>query len=902
MDFRILGRMDVRSSGAAIDVRQPQTKLVLGLLLLEANRMVPTSSIVDALWAQAPPATAKAIIQNRIAELRRLLAESSATIITHHGGYALSADVRSIDVWVFKDQMEQARRESDARVRVKLLDGALGLWRGPLLADVAAGADGYAPALEEARLAAEECRAEALLSLGEHEPVVHRLLGLVADHPARERLVASLMTALARAGRLGEALEVYRRTWRWLDAELGIRPGRDLAELHDRLLTTNADAPAVPTVSVPAQLPRDLKAFAGRADALACLDEALATAQIVVVSGTAGVGKTALTVHWAHRVKDHFPDGQLYVNLQGFDHTQVPMRPEQALRQLLSALAAHLPLPGDYEAQRRRYHDILHGRRVLIVLDNAAGADQVRPLLPPASGCLVIVTSRYQLPSLVVTESAHPVELDVLPAPEARLLLTYRLGRKRVDAELDAVDDIVARCARLPLALAVAAARAATYPAFSLRTLAEDLSDNLSALSGGEHDTDIRAVLATSYRVLSADAARLFRLVGTHCGADFTLWAAASAGGLPVRAARPLLAELTRTHMIIETRLGRYTMHDLLRSYARELCDGPQPDVMRRLLDYRLRSALAADRSLLADRYQVELTPQLDSVTSESFAGLTQAVEWLNAERTSLVSAVTWAADNGFDAYAWQLAWALRTFLEWRGHTPDSLEAMNAAFSSADRLGDATAKLHLHRALAIAAQRLGDGTTASAHAEHALRLAPTVDDLGMLVRTHRDVARFFEDADRLEEAFRHAQQALDAARAGADDYIAGRMLNMVGWFHSALGRHDIALIYCRQSLDMLGETGRETQRACTLDSIGFALHGLGDYAEAAAYYERAADLNHTIGDLHTAASVLVNLGNTYEASGDLASAHNAWHRAAAIFDELRDTRSTEVRDQIARFR
>jgi hypothetical protein len=418
-------------------------------------------------------------------------------------------------------------------------------------------------------------------------------------------------------------LSAYQRAKRRLADELGVDPGADLKHLEltilrgdERQVTSPGAGPRL-TDPRPAQLPADLPSFTSRGDELAALDAILArttdppTAAVISLSGTAGVGKTALALHWAHRVADRFPDGQLYVDLRGFDPTGSAMSPDEAIRGFLDAVGVTARcIPASLDARAGRYRSLLAGRRMLVVLDNARDTDQVCPLLPGAPGCLVLVTSRNQLTSLVAKEGAHPVTLDLLAPDEALQLLTRRLGPARVAGELDAAEDIIASCARLPLALSIVAARAASHPTFRLADLAADLRsrhNGLDAFDGGEPVTDARALFSWSYHALSDPAARLFRLLGLHPGPDIGNLAAASLAGIPVARARSLLAQLTRAHLVTERAPGRYAFHDLLRTYAAELARAVDGDAERRaarqrMFDHYLHTSHAAGRLLDAPR------------------------------------------------------------------------------------------------------------------------------------------------------------------------------------------------------------------------------------------------------------------------------------------------------------
>src|SRR5215470_6632314 len=498
----------------------------------------------------------------------------------------------------------------------------------------------------------------------------------------------------------------------------------------DVALPTEAD-PELATVAarrqsagrVPQQLPAAVAHFAGRAAEIATLTGLLrgradrgGTVVISAVSGTAGVGKTALAVYWAHQVADRFPDGQLYVNLRGFDPSGQVMDPAEAVRRFLDALQVPPErIPVDLDAQAAMYRSQLAGKRVLVVLDNARDTAQVRPLLPGAPGCLVLVTSRNQLTSLIAGDGAHPVTLDLLTDEEARQLLARRLGADRVAAEPAAAEEIITSSARLPLALALVAARAAIRPHGELRVLAEQLRDTghrWQALTGDDPASDVQAVFSWSYQPLTPPAARLFRLLALHPGPDLSTAAAASLAGLPPSAVRPVLAELTGASLLVEHTAGRYTFHDLLRAYATDQAHRIDTDQQRhtatvRMLDHYLHTAYTAERLLDPGRDPITLTPPAPDVTPQHPVDHQQALDWFTVEHPVLLAAIDQAATTGFDTHTWQLTWTLQTFLYRRGHWHDQAAVGRAAVAISHRLADPTTQTHAYLALADAYIRLG---------------------------------------------------------------------------------------------------------------------------------------------------------------------------------------------------
>jgi tetratricopeptide (TPR) repeat protein len=635
------------------------------------------------------------------------------------------------------------------------------------------------------------------------------------------------------------------------------------------------------------------------------------TVAVVVIGGTAGVGKTALAVHWAHQVSDHFPDGQLYVNLRGFDAAEQVMDPAEAVRCLLDALPVPPQrIPAGLDAQAALYRSLLAGRRMLIVLDNARDPGQVRPLLPGTPGCLVLVTSRSRLSGLVAADGAHPVLLDLLSPAEGRELLTRRLGAARVNAEPDAVDEIVDRCARLPLALAIVAARAATHPAFGLADLAGELRDThrrWATLTNDDAATDVGSVFSWSYQALSPDAARLFRLLGLHPGPDITAPAAASLAGLTPPQVRPLLSALTQAHLLAEPTPGRYALHDLLRDYAAEQAVATDADearhaASRRMLDHYVHTAYAADRLLSTLRDPIDIGRPEPGCEPETLADAGQALDWFHAEHHVLLAAVNHAAATGFDRVTWRLAWALTTYLDRGGLWFDWIATMRPAAAAARRIGEASAEALAHRLLARAYMRLHHLDGAYTHLQHALDLFARGGDQVGQAHTHLNLSDLWEQQGRQAEAVEEARRALDLYRAAGHRPGQADALNTVGWCLAQKGAYAEAIPYCEEALVLHRDLGPGIVQATTWDSLGFAHHHLGHHTEAIACYRAAVDMFRGLGARADEATTLTGLGDAHQAAGDIAAARDAWRRALAILDDLAHPDADDVHARLERVR
>ena len=632
------------------------------------------------------------------------------------------------------------------------------------------------------------------------------------------------------------------------------------------------------------------------------------TVLISAIRGTAGVGKTALAVHWAHQMASKFPDGQLYVNLCGYDPSGAPLAPAEVIRGFLDALAVPAErIPTGPDAQAGLYRSLLAGRRMLIVLDNASEAAQVRPLLPGTASCLVLVTSRNQLTGLAATEGAHRLTLDVLAEDEARDLLAYRLGTGRVTAEPEAVADLMTLCARLPLALNIVAARAAAQPTKTLAMLAAGLSDErgrLDALDTGEPASSLRALFSWSFQKLSKPAARMFRLLGLHAGPDITAAAAASLASLAPNRARAALAELADAHLITEHAPGRYAFHDLLRAYAVDLAaetdsEAERREAVHRVLDHYLHTAYSGTLALNPARPRVPLAVPRPGVTLEAISSPHEALAWFGAERQVLLAAVTQASDTGFDTHAWQLPWTLTLFLDRRGYWHDLVASQHIAIAAAKRLGDRAGLAHAYRDLGWASFHLGAFAEALGYFREALDLHAQLGDRAGQARAHYDMAAAAERLDMLDEALGNAELSLAMIQVEGDDTAVSRALNAVGWLHGRLGKYEEALRCCEQALGLIRGLGDLLNEAATLDSAGYALSHLGRHIEAISYLRTAVGILGGMRAHYLQALVLIHLGDACNLGGELDEGRDAWQDALTILDDLQHPDADQVRAKLA---
>jgi DNA-binding SARP family transcriptional activator len=957
MEFGLLGPLVVRCGEVVLPVPRGNQRALLAVLLLDANRVVPVDAVAEALWGAAAPPSAVMTIRNYVRRLRQALGDAGRERISfRQGGYVISAGVGELDVSRFAGLLASARaaaRVGSWDTAAALAAEALGLWRGEPLADIESDALALRerPRLAELWLQATETRVEAELRLGRHDEVLAGLQRLAADHPLREHLHALLMLALYRCGRRAEALTAYQQARAVLVDELGIEPSAELRDLQQQILTADpvlapsrhADAGGADVTGngaadgaaagmgdgpgargagagsagglvpeVPRQLPAAVADFTGRGAELAALsqvvDQASAsppgTVVISAIGGTAGVGKTALALHWAHQVAGRFADGQLYVNLRGFDRSGVPMPAAEAVRGFLDALG--MPpdrIPPQPEAQAGLYRSLLADRSMLIVLDNARDEQQVRPLLPASPASLVIITSRSQLAGLAAADRARLLSLDVLSHAEAVHLLTGRIGAGRAAAEPDAVGEIASLCGRLPLALAVAAARAEARPGFPLAVLAAELRDRaarLDALDAGEPGFSVRAVFSWSYRQLSAAAARMFRLLGLHAGPDVSAAAAASLAAVNEPGARRLLAELTRAHLAAEHVPGRYALHDLLRAYAADQARHTDSEPERaaavgRVLDHYLHTARDGAAMMHPLFWPIPLTPPSPGTSAEQFTGHEQALAWFEAEYHVLLAAMALAVDSGLDSHSWQISLAMQPFMATQGH---DLEW------AAHKRMTVAAGIRYEAALVASGARdiagtLGHYQWVPEYFANSLKLYQQLGNRRGEALCLHGLAAIAEYLGQYAEALGYAEQAAAVCRGIGDKAGETEVLSTVAWCHALLGEYPKARALCRHALALNTQFGTRHLEGNIWNSLGYTEYHVGDFGEAAACHERALSIFRAVGDRWGEADALTNLGDTRRAAGELPQAREAWQQALSLLDDFQHPHAAKIRAKLA---
>ena len=926
-EFCLLGPLLVRHRGNVVPVPPGQQRALLTALLLGAGRLVTVDELGEALWGATPPLSARTSLHNSMMRLRRSLAEAGISrIVTQPDGYLLSVGPGELDVDQFESALTSARAAARAGSwadAVGVLQTALALWRGQPLSGVPSDSliRREAPRLAEMRLQALEVRIDADLHLGRHADVILELRQLATAYPLRERLHALLMIALYRDGQQAAALAAYRAARSVLIDELGAEPGQQLRHLQQQILTGDPAlaAPASPGANggspepagplaaqqsgpeAPRQLPAAATHFVGRADELAALtgmlDQAAGEGRTVVISaiaGTAGVGKTALAVHWAQQVADRFPDGQLYVNLRGYDPGQ-PLPAADALAEFLRALGVPgQDIPAAPDERAARYRSLLARQRMLVVLDNAGEVEQVRPLLPGTAECVVVVTSRDSLAGLVARDGARRVDLDLLPPAEAAGLLRALIGG-RADADPGAAATLAVQCARLPLALRVAAELAAARPAVPLADLVAELADQQRRLdqlnAGGDPRTAVRAVFSWSYRYLDAAAAGAFGLLGLHPGCDVDPYAAAALTGTTLEQASRVLDQLARAHLIHTTGPARYGMHDLLRAYARELAADRDTEEERRaaltrLFDYYLHTAAAAMDTLFpAERQRrPRIPPQASPAPPLAVPAAARA--WLDGERATLVATTAYMTGDGWPGQAICLAATLFRYLDTGGHYSEAVTIHTHARRAARHAGERAAEANALTSLGVADMRQDRYQQSAGHHEQALALFRETGDRTGEARALANLGHVEFQRGRYQQAAGHHEQALALFRETGDQTGEARALNNLGYVELRLGRYQRAAGHLQCALALFRQTGNRTGEARALIDLGAVDLRQGRYQQASSYRQEALAVFRETGNRSGEAGALADLGAVDLQQGCYQQAIDRHQEALALFREI----------------
>ncbi|QFU86783.1 BTAD domain-containing putative transcriptional regulator [Amycolatopsis sp. YIM 10] len=886
--LRLLGEVVVGEGGPR-ELGSPRQRCVLAALAVDAGRVVTVERLMQRVWGDDAPVRARETLYSYVSRLRRTC---GVTIDRRSGGYTLTA--QAVDLHVFRDLCAEARQHQDKAA--ELLTEALQLWRGEALT----GLDGEWAGAERGRLAREHLTArldlvEARLRWEEGGELLEEVAALAEEHPLDERVAGQLLRALAQSGRRADALEHYRLFRARLIDELGVEPGAALREEHQRLL---ADSPVTTRPAVVLkQLPAAPALFVGREDELSRLGDAEFSGTLVIsaIAGAGGIGKTWLALHWAHRHAAQFPDGQLFVDLRGFAPEGRPMDPATAVRGFLDALGVE-KMPSDPHAQAALFRSLVADRRMLLVLDNAAGSAQVAPLLPGGGSCTVVVTSRDRLPGLITGHNARHVPLDVLPGVEARALLTHRIGAERCGAEPEAVDRLTALCGGFPLALAIIAAHAHTRPNTRLADLADDLHDlGLSAFDDGDPATSLPAVLSWSVHALTPRQAEAFRLLALAPGEDIGLEAAVSLTGWARADTRLALRGLEQASLLSQYAHGRYRMHDLVRNHAASTSDrSPETDeALRRVVDFYLYSSVSADKVLNPPREPVVPAPVDVHIPKDT----AEAMAWFDAEHGCVLAALHMAAETGWHRTAWNLVWALETYHRRRGLLRLRLEVWQIALAAVEHVPDHA--VLTHRLLGRAYADLGWHEKADDHLRQAFDLAVRDDDRTNQIHIHRTRAAARAARGDMHAAYAHAAEALRLCEGLGKPVWQARALNAVGWYAAHLGHHAEAYERCAAALELFERNEDPEGVATTLDSLGFITYGRGDHDQAVAHYEAALARYDELGFVSDMADTYDRLGHAHLALGRPNRTRAAWQLAVELYTaQQRDEDAERVRWQL----
>ncbi|MEV8034292.1 BTAD domain-containing putative transcriptional regulator [Streptomyces sp. NPDC086182] len=902
MEFRLLGTVSVDTLVGPLPLGPAKRRSLLAALLLSVNTPVPVARLTDCLWDDAPPLHARSVIQGHVSRLRALLAGADAAaygveLATLGDSYALRSPETLLDSQRFEELLALARKQQDAHDAVLMLRDALSLWQGPALAGAFPGPPLQAAAhsLEESRLAAVEQLASAYTVLGEHDRAAATLRTEAVVHPMRESLAASLMTALYRAGRQSEALAWFHRTRRLLVDELGVDPGRELAQAYALILRGDPLQPGGPdaspdqgappaeairdtagqrlppqgpktrsddvSVSTPAYsgpvalpplvglpyptdlLPRAPRGFQGRETELAALTRAAAAeAPVCLVTGLPGVGKTALAVQWAHRNADMFPDGRLFADLRGFSDTGETTLTE-VLREFLPALGVPpRRVPESASAAAALFRSLTHRRRLLVILDNARDSATVRALLPGGADCVTLVTSRHRLDGLVASEAASAVPLDSLEPGDGTALLAGVLGRERVLAEPMAARRLAELCGGLPLALRVTAARLAGRPQRTLADLADELADEQNRLAYLDvDDTSVSAALRLTVQQLPPDALHQFTRLGHHPGSHFDPFTAAALADTDPLVAAAALERLAAAHLVAETAPGRWELHDLVRLYARTLDPGTGRESLTGVLDHYIATALAA-----ADTAQPGGEPCFTlpddfhrPAAVRDFTDRVAAMHWLATEREDLALAVAAARAAGLDDRAWRIILLQWPQVVWRVRD-NWVPLLNIALECARAERDPYAQSRVLTLLGWVLSEEGRPTEALALLELSPPLARQAGDrLGeatALINLAVVEAAQGDPAAALENCTR----AIVLAREEPDAHTEMLALQHLARIQLTANQPREALLSARTALDLGPEHEEAARRALLLTICGEAQLALGAHSEGIPLLDRAA--------------------------------------------------------------
>jgi tetratricopeptide (TPR) repeat protein/DNA-binding SARP family transcriptional activator len=946
VEFRVLGPVELWAGGREQDLGSVKERCVLAVLLIADGRSISVETLIDRVWGEDPPA--RDTLYPHIARLRGRLRRISGEnlLVSRSGSYTLKISRDAVDLHRFRSLVTRARAAvggDDDEQALRLFNEAEALWLGQPLAGLSGGwVTRTRDKLEAERLGATLDRVAAQLRIGQHAGLVGELAELTSVHPLNETLIEHQMLALYRSGRQSDALQIYRNAHRRLDHELGIEPGPRLQELHQRMLERDPElaAPAaehrITLDSGPNTLPRDVPGFTGRAEELRTLldvvtsDAAGTAVDVEAIDGMPGVGKTALAVHAAHQLADHFPDGKFYLHLHAHDFTQGPVDPADGLETLLRLLGVSAgQIPAKLDERAAMWRAWTTNRHALILLDDAAGREQIQPLLPGSPGCLVLITSRRRLAGL---HGARTHSIDVLPEQDAATLFTRIVGAGRA-ADAAAVAEIVRLCGHLPLAVEIVASRLRHRPAWSLTDLATRLARTQHRLAEFHaEDLMVASAFELSYRELTGAQRHAFRCLGLHLGADFTPPAAAALIGADLADTERALEDLVACHLLEEPHSGRFRMHDLLREYARDRAVHDEPGLERvrvhRLLDYYLHTADVADRTLHPNRRRRDIAIAHPPTAMPVFDNVGAAQRWISAEHANLLASIKHAAGHQWPMHTAQLPHVLADILETSGHWQDAAAAHRHALDAWREIGDPNGEAQALGDLSFAQYRTGNYDAALRHAHDALSIyrdvgdqrgeADILDRIGLVnwhAARYRDGLTCFQEAlvirrdigdrqgqidaishsgivywhiGRYREAISNFEEALAICQDIGDRRRAAKMLNNIGDVQQHLGRHRDAIELYQQTLEIFQEIGGSQNIAILYNNIGNVYRHKGLYDKALEYYRKALAVYRDTGDLRNQADALNNIGLTYHHAEQYKEALSKYKNALSIAREINE--------------
>lgn len=910
----LLGALELRVDDRIVVITRPRLRALLCALALRAGQSVAVSVLVEDVWGEKLPGRPVAALHTLVNLLRGFV--GADVVRTTADGYRLDVSPDAVDVLRFQRLLDSAP-DDDPVVARQVLVAALGLWRG---SGVSADLPEHVPhdvaeRLVERYLSAVERQVDIDLQLGRHAELVGELRMLTARFELRESLWARLILALQGAGRHAEALEAYQDLRELLAGTLGASPSTDLRGLHAQLLASDDDdLPAVGWPAAPRQLPPDIAGFTGRAAEVVVLDKEfdqhgpVRPPLVMVLHGPGGAGKTALGLHWAHRVGDRFLAGQVYLDMRGYGPGE-PVDPVRALEVMLRAVGVHAAqIPDSVEERTALWRTTSYGRRMLVFLDNVRDAEQVRPLLPGSGEVVVLVTSRNDLRGLSVTAGARRFDVGELSCADAIAVVESVIGAERCAAEPVALTQLIEVCGRLPLALVIAAEQAARYPDVPIADLVADLradGGRLDLLADpGDAAADIRKVFSWSYRALTADVARAFRLLGLHPTPELTVDVAAALLGLSPQHASSVLSVLASVHLLEEAQHGSFHFHDLLQVYAveRASAEAPPEEVSAaraRILDWYLYTVRRA-RIAAFGELPLEMPERVaDDRVIPAFPDFATAMAWYQRNRGTLLAVMDYADEHGFDRHGWQLALLLRLFHETQRHLPDAMRASKIALRCAERSAIDAAITCATYMRGAAYNMVGQSSTARRWLHDALELSEHGGNLVMIAFIEFALGMAHQRAGQLDAALRQMERAVQVAtRSGARAVLARTLLNL-GAIQGMLGKLDQALDNTHRAYQLYREMNSVYFTAFARGNMAEAALDVGRLDDALIYADEALALLGQIEDQVSMPETLIVKGRILNQLGRTCAARETWQRALRILASMNNPRAAEVEQLLA---